>query len=122
MEGEKKKIKRRIEGIGLGKHERRLVEYLIEEVGKVKRVEEIIREVYEEEADKSNRIAIKTMINRTNKKIERTGIKIKNKREIGYYIEEVEKKRRRGEIKNHYKDIKQISEEKLIEIIRNLRK
>ena len=122
----KEEIEERIRmwGEPLGKTEKRLFDYLNGEEGKVVEVEEIIEEIYGVKADESSRNAIRLMIYRINYKIRRSGVKIISKRGIGYSIDEKKeyKKRTRGKTKNHYKDIKRISEEQLREIIKNLRK
>lgn len=105
----------------LGKTERRLIEYLIGKE-RIVSIGELIREIYGVEEDKSSKEAIIAMISRINYKIRRTGVRIVNERRIGYEIKEDEKYKKKGKIKNHYKDIERISEEKLREIIKNLRR
>lgn len=117
------KIEEKISNQGerLGKTEKKVIEYLIGENREVS-IGEIIREIYGIEEDKSSKEAMRTMISRINYKIRRTGVKIVNERKKGYEVKENEKYKRRGKIKNHYKDIEKISEEKLREIIKNLRR
>jgi len=121
---EKEEIREKIKERGepLGKTERRLMEYLIEKEGKRVRIEEIVKEIYKIESDENSKNSIRLMIYRINYKIRRTGIKIINKRGIGYYIDERKEYIKRGRVKNKYREIKQISKEELDEIIRNLRK
>lgn len=81
----KRKIREREER--MSKRERRLTETLIEEgIGAMVRTEEIIRRVYEIEADESSKNAIRIMIYRVNKKLRRIKVRIKNRKGIGYYI------------------------------------
>lgn len=121
---EKEEIRERIKERGepLGKTERKLIDYLIEEGGRKVKLEEIVKEVYKIEADENSKNSIRMMIYRINYKIRRTGIKIISKRQGGYYIDEKKEYIKRGKIVNHYKEIERISEEELERIIRNLRK
>ena len=117
-------IEKKIEGIKLGKNEKKIIDILKD--GEMVKTEEIVKRVYNIEIDKSSKQSIRTMICRTNRKIIEEGLEIKNRENIGYYIREMGKEekrdKKRRKKRGEYRKIERISEDKLIDIIRNLRK
>jgi len=122
---EKEEIRRRIKegGQPLGRMQREIIEYLIEEE-RIKGIEEIVERIYKVEGEsESAKNSMRKNISTINKKIRGSGVEIRSRYKIGYYIGEREKRRKkRSKSTNRSKEIKQISSEELKRIINELRK